>query len=87
MGERCVKGDETEDEARVQTQKRVNLCRRRRRRGYIDEYSRLVEQAFSEFAQGAVTTMVGCLICYKNHLSLEIPRIPKSGQDRERSPM
>ena len=86
MGERCVKGGETGDEARVQTQKRVNLCRRRRR-GYTYEYPRLVEQAISEFAQGAVTIMVGYLICYMNHLSLEIPRIPKSRQDREQCSM
>ena len=51
------------------------------------KYSRHVEQAISGFAQGTATTMVGYLICHGNHLSLEIPRIPNSGQDKEQTPM
>ena len=82
----CVEGGETGDEPRVQTQKRDNLYRRRQR-GYTYEYSRLVEQAISGYAQGTATTTVGHLTCYGNHLSLEIPRIPNSGQDREQTPM
>lgn len=85
----CVKRGETGNEPRVQTQKRDNLYRRRRR-GYTYEYSRLVEQAISGFAQGAATTMVGYLTYYGNHLSLDIPRIPwipNGGQDKEQTPM
>ena len=51
---------------------------------------RLVEQAISGFAQGAATTMVGYLIYYGNHLSLDVPKIPwipNGGQDKEQTPI